>query len=37
MIGRYADAGIERLMLQDLLPRDLEMIDLMAAELIGRV
>jgi alkanesulfonate monooxygenase len=37
MVGRFADAGIERIMLQDFLPRDLEMIDLMAAELIGRV
>ena len=37
MVRRYADAGIERLMLQDFLPRDLEMIDLMAAELIGKV
>lgn len=37
MIGRYAQAGIERIMLQDLLPRDGEMIDLMATELIGRV
>jgi alkanesulfonate monooxygenase SsuD/methylene tetrahydromethanopterin reductase-like flavin-dependent oxidoreductase (luciferase family) len=37
MVARYAAAGIERLMLQDFLPRDLEMIDLMAAELIGRV
>jgi alkanesulfonate monooxygenase SsuD/methylene tetrahydromethanopterin reductase-like flavin-dependent oxidoreductase (luciferase family) len=36
MVGRYADAGIERLMLQDFLPFDLEMVDLMAAELIGR-
>jgi hypothetical protein len=30
MVGRFADAGAERLMLQDFLPRDLEMIDLMA-------
>jgi alkanesulfonate monooxygenase SsuD/methylene tetrahydromethanopterin reductase-like flavin-dependent oxidoreductase (luciferase family) len=37
MVARYADAGIERIMLQDFLPRDGEMIDLMAAELIGRV
>ena len=36
-IQGYADVGIERIMLQDFLPRDLEMIDLMAAELIGRV
>jgi alkanesulfonate monooxygenase SsuD/methylene tetrahydromethanopterin reductase-like flavin-dependent oxidoreductase (luciferase family) len=37
MVQRYADAGIERIMLQDLLPRDGDMIDLMAKELIGRV
>ena len=36
MVRRFADAGVERLMLQDLLPRDLEMVDLMGAELIGR-
>jgi hypothetical protein len=33
----FAEAGAERLMLQDLLPRDLDMIELAAAELIGRV
>jgi alkanesulfonate monooxygenase SsuD/methylene tetrahydromethanopterin reductase-like flavin-dependent oxidoreductase (luciferase family) len=37
MVSRFAEAGIERIMLQDFLPRDLDMIDLMAAELIGRV
>jgi alkanesulfonate monooxygenase SsuD/methylene tetrahydromethanopterin reductase-like flavin-dependent oxidoreductase (luciferase family) len=37
MVRRYADAGIERIMLQDLLPRDGDMIDLMAQELIGKV
>ena len=37
MIRRYADAGVERIMLQDFLPRDLEMVDLMGAELIGKV
>ncbi len=37
MVGRYADAGVERLMLQDFLPWDLEMIDLMGEELIGKV
>jgi alkanesulfonate monooxygenase SsuD/methylene tetrahydromethanopterin reductase-like flavin-dependent oxidoreductase (luciferase family) len=36
MVRRFADAGVERLMLQDFLPWDLEMIDLMGAELIGR-
>lgn len=34
-IARYAEAGVERLMLQDFLPRDLEMVDLMAAELVA--
>jgi len=37
MVRRYADAGVERLMLQDFLPRDLEMVDLMAESLIGKV
>ena len=37
MARRYADAGIERLMLQDFQPRDLEMIDLVAEVLIGQV
>ena len=36
-VARFADAGIERIMLQDFLPRDLELIDLLAAELIGKV
>jgi alkanesulfonate monooxygenase SsuD/methylene tetrahydromethanopterin reductase-like flavin-dependent oxidoreductase (luciferase family) len=36
-IRRFADAGIERIMLQDFVPLDLDMIDLMAGELIGRV
>ncbi len=35
-VARFAEAGIERIMLQDFLPRDLDMIDLMAQELIGR-
>ena len=30
MVERFAEAGAERIMLQDFLPRDLEMIDLMA-------
>jgi len=30
MVDRFAEAGAERLMLQDFIPRDLEMIDLMA-------
>jgi alkanesulfonate monooxygenase SsuD/methylene tetrahydromethanopterin reductase-like flavin-dependent oxidoreductase (luciferase family) len=37
MVARFAEAGIERIMLQDFVPRDLEMIDLLAQELIGRV
>jgi alkanesulfonate monooxygenase SsuD/methylene tetrahydromethanopterin reductase-like flavin-dependent oxidoreductase (luciferase family) len=37
MVRRFADAGVERIMLQDFLPWDLEMVDLMGAELIGKV
>jgi F420-dependent oxidoreductase-like protein len=37
MVQRYADAGCERLMLQDFLPWDLDMIDLLGRELVGRV
>lgn len=37
MVRRYAEAGIERIMLQDLLPWDGDMIDLMATELVGQV
>jgi len=37
MVQRFADAGIERIMLQDFLPWDLDMIDQLGAELIGRV
>ncbi|HEY4227591.1 MAG TPA: LLM class flavin-dependent oxidoreductase [Candidatus Limnocylindrales bacterium] len=37
MVRRFADAGIERIMLQDLLPHDGDMIDLMAQELVGKV
>jgi alkanesulfonate monooxygenase len=36
MVSRYAAAGVERLMLQTFLPRDLEMVDLLGRELIGR-
>ena len=36
-LRRFADAGIERLMFQDFLPWDLEMIDLIAEELVGSV
>ena len=35
-VARFAAAGVERIMLQDFLPRDLEMIDLIGRELIGR-
>jgi F420-dependent oxidoreductase-like protein len=37
MARRYADAGIERLMLQDFLPWDLDMVDVMGEALIGQV
>jgi hypothetical protein len=30
MVDRFAEAGAERVMLQDFVPRDLEMIDVMA-------
>jgi F420-dependent oxidoreductase-like protein len=36
MVDRFAAVGVERIMLQDFLPRDLEMIDLLGAELVGR-
>jgi alkanesulfonate monooxygenase SsuD/methylene tetrahydromethanopterin reductase-like flavin-dependent oxidoreductase (luciferase family) len=36
-VARFADAGIERIMLQDFVPRDGDMIDLLGEELIGRV
>jgi len=35
MVARFAEAGIERVMLQDFLPWDLEMVDLMARELVS--
>ena len=35
-VQRFADAGMERIMLQDFLPWDLDMIDVMGEELIGR-
>ena len=37
MVGRFAATGVERLMLQDLVPRDHAMIELIATELFGRV
>jgi alkanesulfonate monooxygenase SsuD/methylene tetrahydromethanopterin reductase-like flavin-dependent oxidoreductase (luciferase family) len=36
-VRRYADAGVERIMLQDFLPWDLDMIDVIGEALIGRV
>jgi alkanesulfonate monooxygenase SsuD/methylene tetrahydromethanopterin reductase-like flavin-dependent oxidoreductase (luciferase family) len=36
-VQRFADAGLERLMFQSFLPWDLDMIDLIAEELVGRV
>jgi F420-dependent oxidoreductase-like protein len=35
-VAAFAAAGVQRIMLQDLLPRDPEMIELAAGELIGR-
>jgi alkanesulfonate monooxygenase len=37
VVARFADAGIERIMLQDFVPRDLEHIDELAEALIGKV
>jgi hypothetical protein len=34
---RFAEAGLERIMLQDFLPWDLDQIDVMGEELVGRV
>jgi alkanesulfonate monooxygenase SsuD/methylene tetrahydromethanopterin reductase-like flavin-dependent oxidoreductase (luciferase family) len=35
-LHRFAEAGMERIMLQDFLPWDLDMIDVMGEELVGR-
>ena len=35
-VRRFAEAGIERLMFQDFIPWDLDMIDVIGEELIGR-
>ncbi len=35
VVQRFADAGVQRIMLQDFLPRDLDMIDLAADALFG--
>ncbi len=37
MLRRYADAGVERVMLQDFIPWDLDHIDVMGESLVGRV
>jgi F420-dependent oxidoreductase-like protein len=37
MVRRFADAGVQRLMLQDMLPWDLDMIRDMGRELVGKV
>ncbi|MBA3235529.1 MAG: TIGR03560 family F420-dependent LLM class oxidoreductase [Chloroflexi bacterium] len=37
MVRRFADAGVERIMLQDMLPWDLDMIDVMGEVLVGKV
>lgn len=36
-VERFAAVGVERIMLQDFLPHDLEMIELLGRELVGRV
>jgi F420-dependent oxidoreductase-like protein len=36
-VARYTEAGVERIMLQDFLPRDLDMIDVLGEELVGKV
>jgi hypothetical protein len=36
-VRRFAAAGCERLMLQDMLPWDLDMIDVMGEVLVGHV
>jgi alkanesulfonate monooxygenase SsuD/methylene tetrahydromethanopterin reductase-like flavin-dependent oxidoreductase (luciferase family) len=36
-IERFAEAGIERIMLQDFTPWDLDMVDVMGEELVGRL
>jgi F420-dependent oxidoreductase-like protein len=37
MVRRFAEAGAERIMLQDFLPWDLEMVEFMSQELVGKV
>ena len=36
-VRRFAAVGVERIMLQDFLPWDLDMVDVMGEELVGRV
>jgi alkanesulfonate monooxygenase SsuD/methylene tetrahydromethanopterin reductase-like flavin-dependent oxidoreductase (luciferase family) len=36
-VERFAEAGIERIMFQDFLPWDLDMVDVMGEELVGRI
>jgi len=36
-VRRFAEAGVERIMLQDMLPWDLDMIDVMGEVLVGQV
>jgi alkanesulfonate monooxygenase SsuD/methylene tetrahydromethanopterin reductase-like flavin-dependent oxidoreductase (luciferase family) len=36
-VERFAAAGIERIMFQDFLPWDLDMVDVMGEELVGRI
>jgi F420-dependent oxidoreductase-like protein len=36
-VERFAAVGVERIMLQDFLPRDLDMVDVIGEELVGRV
>jgi alkanesulfonate monooxygenase SsuD/methylene tetrahydromethanopterin reductase-like flavin-dependent oxidoreductase (luciferase family) len=37
IVRRFAEAGVERIMLQDMLPWDLDMIDVMGEVLVGQV
>ena len=36
-VQRFADAGIERIMFQDFLPWDLDMVDVIGEEIVGRL
>ena len=36
-VERFADAGIERIMFQDFIPWDLDMVDVIGEELVGRL